>query len=173
MTIFRCAFCGHEMPLPWGECGNCRRFNPEINIPDNRDLWEKVETRIDGHEDGLRVETLPPDFSKPVDIQAYFFNSFGACGCSDLEAMVAVVKELLEWIDQNCEIPPYDKLFNHEGVFYILVGILDRLGLCEHGTSIRASWLTEKGKSLLVALQSTPFSEIDTAEGEAYDGITY
>ena len=120
-------------------------------------------------------ENEVPDFTKPVDIQAFLYNEFGACGCSDLEAMINVVKCLLEWMSENImERQGYEKLFNgNEGVFYLLAGRLDSLGLSEHGTSIRCAWLTEKGKEFLSALQTITAEQIENCEGEAYDGISY
>jgi len=115
------------------------------------------------------------NFTKPVDIQAFFYNEFGACGCSDLEAMINVVKGLLEWMSENImERPGYEKLFNgNEGVFYLLIGRLDNLGLSEHGVSLRCSWITKRGQEFLKAIQTFSVEEIEYSEGEAYDGLSY
>jgi len=123
----------------------------------------------------MAEEIKAPDFTNPVDIHAFFYNEFGACGCSDLEAMISVVKDLLEWMSENImERQGYEKLFNgNEGVFYLLAGRLDSLGFSEHGTSIRCAWLTEKGKEFLSALKTITTEQIEDCEGEAYDGLSY
>jgi len=116
-----------------------------------------------------------PDFTKPVDIQAFFYNEFGACGCSDLASMINIVKDLLEWTSSDImERQGFEKLFDgNEGVFYLLAGRLDSLGFSEHGTSIRYAWLTEKGKEFLNALQTIPVEQIENCACEAYDGLSY
>ncbi len=116
-------------------------------------------------------EKLPNDLS-PINIKAYFQNALGACGCSELHTMVDVVKDLLDWCGVYKRIP-YSLLYNSDGVYYLLVGRLDSLGLIEHGTSIRHPFLTEWGKKLLKALKETPIEDIENAEGEAYDGLWY
>lgn len=117
-----------------------------------------------------------PDFAKPVDIHAFFYNEFGACGCSDLPAMIGVVKSLLEWLSSNIvERPSYDTLFGgNTGVFYILVGRLDSLGFSEHGSSIRCAWLTDTGEDFLKALRGVSVDAIENCQyEEAYDGAWY
>lgn len=123
----------------------------------------------------MAEENKAPNFTNPVDIQAFFYNEFGACGCSNLEAMINVVKDLLEWMSENImERQGYEKLFNgNEGVFYLLAGRLDSLGFLEHGTSIRCAWLTEKGKEFLNALKTITAEQIENCKGEAYDGVSY
>jgi len=37
-------------------------------------------------------EEKKPDFSKPVDIQAYFYHAFHACGCSELDGQIPVLQ---------------------------------------------------------------------------------
>ena len=36
-----------------------------------------------------------PDFTKLIDVKAFFYNELGACGCSDMETMIAEVKRFL------------------------------------------------------------------------------
>lgn len=115
-----------------------------------------------------------PDFSSPVDIEAYFYNNFGACGCSELETMINVVRDLLSWATSTKERKSYDTLFDNPGVFYLLAGRLDSLELIEHGTSIRHPWITDKGALLLRALQTITPEQIENhPEAEAYDGAWY
>lgn len=118
------------------------------------------------------LHQLPADLS-PINIKAYFCHNFGACGCSDLEAMIITVRDLMEWHASINDRKRYSELYDDEGIFYLLVGKLDDLGLGEHGTAIRHPWLTQNGKRLLEALRNTEPSEIENATGTAYDGLYY
>jgi hypothetical protein len=117
-----------------------------------------------------------PDFSKPVDILAFFDNHFGGCGCSEIQPMQKTVIELLEWHSADIMTRPhYDTLFNGDsGVFYIIAGIMTDADLVEHGGSIRSGWITKTGKALLIGLKMFTADEIeDCKPEEAYDGCTY
>lgn len=116
-----------------------------------------------------------PDFTKPVDILAFFYNEFGACGCSELYTMIDVIRDLLEWLNSDIDTRPrYDTLFNgNVGVYYLLAGKLDCLEFSGHGTSIRVAWLTEKGRKFLSALNRFSNEEIEFASGDAYDDLYY
>jgi hypothetical protein len=124
-----------------------------------------------------------PDFDKPIDILAFFMNELGACGCSELEPMIRVVRDSLEWAGAlSMEWPPkptveraeYDTLYGGDvGLFYIIIGILDHAGLINHGTSVRYPFLSEQGKMMLAALKKFSPAEIEEAKGEAYDALAY
>lgn len=116
-------------------------------------------------------EKLPAELT-PINLLAYLYNAWGRCGCSETAEMVKSLRRLLEWMDGDKETR-YDTLYPELGTFYLLAGRLDSLGLTEHGSSIRYPWLTQDGKRLLAALQSTAPETIEDAEGEAYDGLSY
>jgi len=119
------------------------------------------------------MKTLDPDFTKLVDIKAFFFNDLGACGCSEIENMIEVIRDLLIWVDSSYH-RNFRTLFNGNiGIYYLLVGMLDSADLCEHGGSIRFPFLTIKGKELLKALQAFTVETIANSEGEAYDYRDY
>jgi hypothetical protein len=116
---------------------------------------------------------LPQELS-PLNLKAYFGFAFGRCGCSDVEAIHALIRDFLKWHDEPVgDREKFDTLFIYEGIFYVLAGMLDNLRLAEHGVSIRNPWLTGEGKRLLAALEVIDPTEIDVAEGEAYDGLYY
>ena len=125
----------------------------------------------------MRNNQREPDFTKPIDVKAFFYNELGACGCSDMEAMIAEVKRFLSWADSGTPAYDtrvyYDKLYNSEGVFYLIAGMMDNANLIEHGTGIRFPWLTSEGIDFLSALNTLDPLAIEEAEGEAYDGLTY
>lgn len=108
---------------------------------------------------------------RAIDVKALFYNEFGACGCSDIEDMIRVIKMLLEWASSSSAPRKYDTLFNDDGVFYLLAGRLDSMGFIEHGVSIRFSWITDKGTSLLNALNKFTPEQIDESEGVIPDTL--
>lgn len=115
---------------------------------------------------------LPPELT-PVNIKCYLEHAFGACGCWEYENFLRTLYEILVW-HENKEKCPYSDLFmGDKGVFYFIAGQLDRLGLAEHGTSIRYSWLTPEGERFLSGLRATNGHEILNAEGPAWDGVHY
>lgn len=114
-----------------------------------------------------------PESLTPLNIKAYLYNAMGACGCSEIAAMAEELTAILKWTDVLEERAPYESLYPRRGTFYIVAGILDRLGLSEHGVAIRCPWLTPDGKRLLAALEACTPESVDTATGIAYDGNTY
>ena len=73
------------------------------------------------------------------------------CGCSESTPVLRVAKRVLEL----CETQQWQALrveqreAEEPAHYYVLMNWLDQLDLIEHGTSIRCSWPTEKGKVLL------------------------
>lgn len=119
----------------------------------------------------MQEDKLPEELS-PVNLKAYFYNNFGACGCSDLSSMIDAVLKLLRWHEMSPRTH-WEDLYKEPGVFYLLAGLLDSLGLAEHGGSIRHPWLTADGARLLSALNTTDSGVIEDAGGLAYDGLQY
>lgn len=117
-----------------------------------------------------------PDELTPINLRAYFSNAFHTCGCHDVEAMIDEIRALLGWCAQSFDDgrASFETLFpDREGVFYLLMGVLEGLDLSEHGTSSRCAWLTEYGDRLLRALTEHDSHTIADAEGDAYDRLYY
>lgn len=95
------------------------------------------------------------DYYDYDEYEDFFIEHFNLCGCSEVDKVIVVVRDLLKWIGSDTESrPPYDSLFGGSGgVYYLLVGMLDRKGYCGHGISIRHPWLSEKGEQLLEFLK--------------------
>lgn len=116
---------------------------------------------------------LPAELSA-LNIRAWLTNAMGLCGCADIESVAKELIELLEWHWSRADRPGFETLFaGRKGVFYLLSALIDRLGLSEHGTSIRNPWLTDEGVRLLNGLRAVTAPKIDSARGEAYDGTWY
>lgn len=102
----------------------------------------------------------------PVDVSALCYEGFGLCGCAEFGSAVEEILGLLNWCGER-ERPSYATLYyGNAGVYYLLAGTLDRLGLIEHGVSIRYPWLTPKGEALLRALQVMSIKDIEGADEE-------
>lgn len=122
----------------------------------------------------LQMNTEFPPTLTPINLHAYFYNAFGCCGCTEMHEVHNTVLKLLEWHANNltgrCK---FQQLYPEPGVFYLLSGWFELLGLTDHGVSIRCGWITPRGQLLLDALKQYTSDEIDNAEGEAYDGCHY
>lgn len=71
-------------------------------------------------------------------------GELGLCECSS--DSVTYVTGLLS--ELNTTPPPYWS----DGPREFFLNVMDRLGVVDHGTSIRGSWLTPRGHALLVLL---------------------
>ena len=83
---------------------------------------------------------------------------FGICGCSGEEWVEIIVKTLIHfntWIDTGKYWGDLvkDVYLDNESAAYIVANLLDNKGFIEHGTAIRGSWITDKGKELLSDIQ--------------------
>lgn len=72
-------------------------------------------------------------------------GELGLCGCS--ADSVTYVTGLLRELDTAP--PPYWS----DGSREFFLNVMDGLGVVDHGTSIRGSWLTPRGHALLVLLE--------------------
>jgi hypothetical protein len=121
-------------------------------------------------------ETKEADFTKPLDPMAFLTTEIGICGCSEYPETIAALKKLLEWFDKPAmERVRYDEIFGIKdaGLYYLLAGLFDNADLIEHGVSVRTSWLTPKGKAILLGLRQNGVDSIIKANGTAYDGLWY
>ena len=96
------------------------------------------------------------------DIYEFWHTNLPTCGCGAPEETCELIYKVLcgfadgSHYDTLKEILPgvyasKDKKDNYAEWF--LLYRLDQLGLLEHGTIIRGSWLTDKGKELVAAMK--------------------
>lgn len=110
----------------------------------------------------------------PLDIHVLLGSGFGVCGCAEYHDVIVELIRLLDWHDNiQDDRASYDTIFSNVGTFYLMAGALDRLGLVEHGTSVRGGWLTRHGEALLRGLRATTADAIENAEGRGFDGLEY
>jgi hypothetical protein len=150
----------------------------ESNNP-NRADWDKTFGREDQGPARVcgvfKAQTGLPDDLGPLNLKAWLYNNLGFCGCTDMGDAIGALLKLLEWHDDDMTArEPWGTLYRDgEGLFYLLAGFIDVMGLSEHGSGIRHPWLTASGKRLLAALKAHTPEQIESAYGEAYDGCTY
>lgn len=87
------------------------------------------------------------------------------CGCGTPEDALTFIRDALRAAPWH---EPAGKAFwgrYDDGAAHILAGVLDDLGLVEHGGSWYSSWLTEQGKRVLATIEAIPGDGI----GEMYD----
>jgi hypothetical protein len=70
-------------------------------------------------------------------------EGFGFCACGDPGDNLLYIKEILEKLDKN-DWGEYE-----DRHYMFAVYCLDRFGLTEHGSTVRCSWLTDKGREVL------------------------
>lgn len=83
-------------------------------------------------------------------------NSLGICGCGNPDLAYKAVHEMLKRSSSKEESTITCAMDNDDTsipYIYFMAYMLDYLGFLEHGSSIRCSWLTEKGEKLLKALE--------------------
>jgi hypothetical protein len=102
----------------------------------------------------------------PTENQLMISN-LGICGCVP-DDLYKVFHKYLKGFSENIY---YDKIEPNdtELVRYLVLIHLDKIELIEHGTAIRGSWLTEKGKKTLEALNQ--FEKIDYDTCKIYKDI--
>lgn len=97
------------------------------------------------------------------ELDQWFFDEFGACGCGMPEEVAALLLKVLEQFErrgfgatQEEGFAAYEALKNllpDDGVRYFVFYRLSALNLEEHGGS-SPGWLTEKGYDVLAALRA-------------------
>ena len=101
----------------------------------------------------------------PFEVQDFLFSKLGLCGCAEWETALSELRRILEWAGQDTETrTKWETLFASEGLYYLMMSMLDEIKLIEHGISIRHCWLTQIGDELLNALQMHKADEIENAE---------
>lgn len=84
----------------------------------------------------------------------YADDDLGLCGCGTPEAAFSLVRDILNlapfYEDQRWR--QVEELVGNDGAHHIVLSMLTRAGLIEHGSSISGSWLTDKGRYYQTAL---------------------
>jgi hypothetical protein len=100
-------------------------------------------------------------------------DQLGLCGCGVVESGYALVRGLLAlapFYDHHEEIAELlDPVPEHSAVHWIVLCVLDRAGLIEHGGAIGGAWLTRKGAHYLTLLQRHEYDDVEQA-GMPHDG---
>jgi hypothetical protein len=90
--------------------------------------------------------------SKKSYLQQEFLDFYG-CGSPD--AAMVFIRDVLSLIKNGngWGNPEIEALLPNEGIYHFVFYVLDHKGFIEHGTSIGGSWITDKGKELLVDIE--------------------
>jgi hypothetical protein len=75
------------------------------------------------------------------------------CGCGSPNYAADTLRIILTLHPLHSNREAFEVLVPHEGIEYLLLYVIDNFGLTEHGTNIRYGWLTDKGRSVLAALE--------------------
>lgn len=77
------------------------------------------------------------------------YDDLGACGCGQHHARLELARDVLAGTTDEQWVRPPDESPLAEWFLHLL----DHADLIDHGSSIRTSWLTEKGRRFLAVLQ--------------------
>lgn len=76
------------------------------------------------------------------------------CGCGMPELAVERLRDILALHPLYDHRAEFQALVPDTGLEYMLLYMLDHLGLTEHGGGIGGGWLTDEGKAVLAAIQT-------------------
>lgn len=111
------------------------------------------------------------------ELSEFYYDHLKWCGCGEPWAALSFLGEVLAAIDQRHpegvseeeSHAAYMKLFEvlgmeaNPGLAYGYLYSIDAYGLLEHGSTIRGSWLTAKGKEVMKAIQNCSKEEFRDA----------
>lgn len=106
-----------------------------------------------------QIASLQPDGDMWLDDQGTSWTSptafvaiklLGFCGCGAEDEALDFVLEALEAFGDHRHI---HELLPDNGLGAFVLYQFDHLGLIEHGTTVRASWLTDDGEAILAFLR--------------------
>jgi hypothetical protein len=167
---------------PPGECGKC---GTTFEYRD-RFLW------IDGRWTDRKVpDPYCPHCDDDLEHLYQLTHDLRFCGCGDPESVYDLVRDLLGLFERKSEelgkIEPgastwsgaydevqaisqqiADRIGGGDGVYYAVLYLIDGAGLLEHGTSIRTSWLTAKGKHYLSLMRLHDYRDMEGPGGLIY-----
>lgn len=121
------------------------------------------------------------------EMNEWVFDGLGFCGCGDPEGALDLLRSVLAAIQKrsdnnDCDDHTMDDYRRDSAEIDNLIGMndrralaftylywLDELGLTEHGSNITGSWLTDKGRDILVGLNASTASEIMNYEASVLD----
>lgn len=77
------------------------------------------------------------------------------CGCGDPAVAAEALRLLLRLhpLHEAENRAQLERMVPGEGVRYLVLYMLDRAGLTEHGGTVGGGWLSPKGKEVLAALE--------------------
>ena len=75
------------------------------------------------------------------------------CGCGQPEEATASLLRLLQLHPIYTHQREFDELVSSAGMQYLLLYMVDTMGLTEHGGSVGGAWLTDRGEALMERLR--------------------
>lgn len=99
------------------------------------------------------------------------WEKLGICGCGDPEAVIDLIKRILECFRDEDHHKIAEILeAKHDGVFWFVLYQLDNAGLIDHGVNVRSGFITDKGKEFLAIISHPNFDLDDASAAEAWTG---
>jgi len=106
-------------------------------------------------------------------LYALFYDHISGCGCNMPEAAYKLVLDILElapfYKDENWR--KVQTLIGTDGAFQIVIGLLSKANLLEHGGSMGGSWITPKGEYVRELMRRHPFYTTGSDDGINPNGV--
>lgn len=96
------------------------------------------------------------------ELRVLFMEEF--CGCGRPEAAYGALLRLLRLHDDHRD--QLKEWVADEGIEYLLLYWLYRMGLTAHGGSVGGGWLTDKGKAVLAGLEREAEDDFERLTGD-------
>ena len=97
--------------------------------------------------------TWTADDNSPGVHQWYFIEVMGFCGCYSDDLFSDIMAVLWEFEKKPCLYLVAINLEGPDKYKELILHVMTDKGLLEHGSSIRGSWLTEKGKQVIKTIR--------------------
>lgn len=95
------------------------------------------------------------------ELNHFFHDEVGICGCGNPETVAILFRDVLRcapFYEQDNRLKLHFLLAT-DGLFYLVLGVLQNLDLIEHGSIIDGAWLTAKGQDVLGSLETLSLSD--------------
>lgn len=149
-------------------------------VPESTAVRIVAAGSVTGSSPGLHGWSCPRCQDDLDHLYALFYGTrdgLGFCGCGSPEDAYELVRDLLAlapfyqgWETGRANhVKVRELLGGSDGVFYLVLYMLDRAALIEHGSGIGGAWLSTKGKHYLPLIQAHEWDDFEEA-GFPHDG---
>lgn len=106
-----------------------------------------------------------------IEIEKIFSEDMGLCRCGVPEEAYELVRGILSLAPFYNDFESVVRLIGNDGAHHIVLSVIERAGLIEHGGGIGGAWMTPKGERFLALLETVKdWDELENAHEEVPQG---